>query len=131
MGQGTVKSQHPAARKAIAAALAACALLAAGCAQKAKNDPLAGGGGLTGRWVSSDNVFTAEFRDGAFSSVANDTGETLSTGNYIVVSTTEIKLDWYGTLSRQQNSATCQRPAVDQLNCADGAGRRFSLRKIG
>lgn len=107
------------------------ALAVAGCESGKKADPLAGGGGLAGRWVSSDSVFTAEFRDGSFVSTANDTGETLSTGSYIVLSVNEIRLEWVGNLSKQQNVATCQRPSVDVLNCTDQAGRSFSLRKTG
>ena len=38
------------------------AILLASCAKDAKIDPLAGGGGLSGKWVSGDNVFTAELR---------------------------------------------------------------------
>lgn len=106
-------------------------LAVAGCESNKKANPLAGGGGLAGRWVSSDSVFTAEFRDGSFASTANDTGETLSTGTYIVVSTNEVRLDWIGNLSRQQNRASCQRPSVDVLNCTDQAGRTFSLQKSG
>ncbi|MCB1415465.1 MAG: hypothetical protein KDJ64_03530 [Nitratireductor sp.] len=103
-----------------------------GCeTQGKKANPLAGGGGLSGSWISSDSVFTAEFQDGSFTSRANDTGETLSTGNYIVVSANEVRLEWIGNLSRQQNVASCQRPSVDILNCTDQAGRAFSLRKTG
>ena len=107
------------------------ALAVTGCQSGKKADPLAGGGGLAGRWVSSDSVFTAEFRDGSFVSTANDTGETLSTGSYIVLSVNEVRLEWVGNLSKQRNVATCQRPSVDLLNCTDQASRSFSLRKTG
>ncbi|WP_075997351.1 hypothetical protein [Salaquimonas pukyongi] len=111
-------------------AVLVAAIAIAGCDTPGKKaNPLAGGGGLAGQWISSDSVFTAEFRDGSFVSTANDTGETLSTGSYIVLSVNEVRLNWTGNLSRQQNTATCQRPSVDVLNCTDQAGRTFSLRK--
>ena len=102
-----------------------------GCETGKKANPLAGGGGLAGRWISADSVFSAEFQDGSFVSTANDTGETLSTGSYIVVSVNEVRLEWVGNLSQQRNVATCQRPSVDILNCTDQSGRAFSLRKTG
>ena len=107
------------------------AVAVSGCETGKKANPLAGGGGLAGRWISADSVFSAEFQDGSFVSTANDTGETLSTGSYIVVSVNEVRLEWVGNLSQQRNVATCQRPSVDILNCTDQSGRAFSLRKTG
>lgn len=98
--------------------------------KEAKIDPLAGGGGLTGKWVSTDNVFTAQLDNGNFFSTANDTGEVLSEGTYVVISATEIKMNWRGKLSQQENSANCQRDGVGVLNCTDIAGKGFSLRKV-
>ena len=94
-----------------------------------KIDPLAGGGGLTGDWVSADNVFSAQLANGKFVSTANDTGETLSEGQYIVISASEIRLDWRGRLSGKDNSANCQRQGPDVLTCTDLAGKTFTLRK--
>jgi hypothetical protein len=99
------------------------------CAKDGKIDPLAGGGGLAGTWLSSDNVFTAEFVDGSFVSKANDTGEVLSEGSYVVSSVSEIKLSWRGRLSGQDNSANCSRPEANRLTCVDAAGRAFTLNK--
>ena len=101
------------------------------CNKSAKVDPLAGGGGLAGSWVSGDNVFTADLSAGQFVSRANDTGATLSEGRYYAVSASEVRLNWRGNLSKQDNSATCQRQGLDVMNCTDQAGRTFSLRKIG
>jgi hypothetical protein len=95
----------------------------------AKIDPVAGGGGLTGKWVSSDNVFTAQLDNGNFFSTANDTGEVLSEGTYIVISASEIRMNWQGKLSQQSNSANCLRQGVDVLICTDLAGKGFTLRK--
>lgn len=106
------------------------AAIVSGCNTQPKDDPLAGGGGLVGNWVSGDNVFTAELDNGRFISRANDTGEVLSEGEYLVASAEEVRLTWEGRLSQQSNSATCQRPDVAILNCVDQAGRSFTLRKL-
>lgn len=110
-------------------AIVAGALALSACQQRGKIDPLAGGGGLTGNWVSGDNVFTARFDDGAFTATANDTGAMISQGSYVVVSTEELRLEWLGLITNQSNSATCQRPDATLLNCTDASGRRFTLRK--
>lgn len=99
------------------------------CDKAEKIDPLAGGGGLNGQWRSGDNVFIADFSDGAFVSRATDTGEILANGRYIVVSTTEVRLEWSGRLSQQNNTAVCNRQGLDNLNCTDQEGRSFSLAK--
>jgi len=109
----------------VAMALSACQT------KDAKIDPLAGGGGLTGKWVSSDNVFSAQLDNGNFYSTANDTGEILSEGKYIVVSASEIKLEWRGRLSGLDNSARCQRQGTDLMTCTDQAGKSFTLQKVG
>lgn len=102
-----------------------------GCSTNGKDDPLAGGGGLAGRWVSGDNVFSAEMNDGSFTAIANDTGNILSQGSYIVLSASEVKLDWRGNVTGQENTAVCTRPDVGTLNCRDQAGKTFVLRKTG
>lgn len=124
---------RPFARRRIAGTVGmgvCAALMLSACQSKdAKVDPLAGGGGLTGSWVSADNVFTAQMNNGRFISVANDTGETLSEGSYYVVSASEVQLNWTGKLSQQANSARCQREGEALMNCTDQAGRTFTLRK--
>lgn len=118
-------------KPAMAMLMAGAMLAAAGCQQRGKIDPIAGGGGLTGSWVSSDNVFTARFDDGAFTATANDTGAMISQGSYVVVSTEELRLEWLGLITNQRNSATCTRPDATVLSCTDASGRSFSLRKQG
>ncbi len=115
--------------KPVLAGLLAVGVLSSCQSKDAKIDPLAGGGGLTGSWVSGDNVFTAQLRNGKFTSTANDTGEVLSEGEYIVISAKVVELTWRGRLSQQFNSANCQRDGEAVLNCTDTAGKTFTLRK--
>ncbi|MFK7902212.1 MAG: hypothetical protein AB8B49_05145 [Nitratireductor sp.] len=103
----------------------------AGCNDKEVIDPLAGGGGLAGEWVSGDNVFTAQFVNGNFLAVANDTGSKLSEGSYTVISASEVRMNWLGVVSGQNNAAVCQRPDASRMNCTDQTGKTFTLKKKG
>ncbi len=107
----------------------ACLMLVA-CNTPPKVDPLAGGGGLSGSWVSTDGVFTAELSNGRFTSRANDTGEVLSQGSYVVASAEQVQLRWRSQARNEDSLANCTREGVEVLNCTDQAGRPFSLRKV-
>ena len=110
--------------------LVSLSILLSACSNKADPiDPLAGGGGLSGEWVSSDNVFTATFNNGNFLAIANDTGGKISEGNYFVTSAAEIQLNWRGVVSGTNNSAICKRPDAQILNCTDTQGKTFRLVK--
>ena len=84
---------------------------------------------LNGSWASSDGVYTAEFLNGSFSAVANDTGTLISQGEYIAISETQIQLKWNGLVSGTSNQADCMRQEDNQLNCVDVKGNKFSLRR--
>jgi len=99
------------------------------CSTKPKDDPLAGGGGLKGNWVSGDGVFTAELSDGSFVSRAADTGEVLTQGTYIVASADSVQLNWRSIARNEDSTANCVRQGIDLLTCTDQAGRSFTLRK--
>lgn len=104
-------------------------IVLAGCNKAEKIDPTAGGGGLSGKWLSSDNVFTAEFNDGIFIATANDTQSIISQGSYIVISVVQVRLNWRGNVTGLDNSAVCQRPDPNLLECVDAGGKNFTLRK--
>ena len=110
-------------------ALAAVLALTA-CGQDAKINPTAGGGGLTGTWRPDTGGYTARFDNGAFSTVAADTGNVISQGGYVAVSEKEVQLQWKSNVTGMDNTATCNRPSPDVLNCTDGGGRSFVLRRL-
>jgi len=82
-----------------------------------------------GSWASSDGIYTAEFNNGTFRSVANDTGEVLSQGNYTVNSETALQISWRGNVSGKFNSANCTKPDANTMNCVDESGKSFSLQR--
>ncbi|MGI9401740.1 MAG: hypothetical protein ACR2O0_10835 [Rhizobiaceae bacterium] len=113
--------------KAVSAVLGL--LVLASCAT-AKIDPTIGGGGITGKWAPDGGGYTALFNNGQFSTTAEDTGNIISQGSYIAVSTTEVTLKWTSNVTGLENTATCQRPDPVVLNCTDGGGKSFTLRKL-
>lgn len=110
--------------------LVSAALLAllAGC-QTVEVNPTAGGGGLTGTWLPTGGGYTANFRHGAFSTVASDTGNVISQGSYIAISESEVELKWTSNITGAENIAKCQRPDANTLNCTDDGGRQFVLNR--
>ena len=84
---------------------------------------------LNGSWASSDGVYVAEFRNGNFRAIANDTGGVISQGNYIALSESKIQLSWNGVVSGKSNSAECIKPSSNQLDCVDQNGIKFTLRR--
>lgn len=112
--------------KAVCSALGLLAL--ASCAGP-KIDPTAGGGGITGNWAPDGGGYTAIFNNGQFSTTAADTGNIISQGSYLAVSTTEVTLNWTSNITGLQNSARCERPDPVVLNCTDDGGKTFTLRK--
>ena len=86
----------------------------AACSQRGKpaGPPIA-----NGTWASTDGVYTATFANGSFRATANDTGETLSQGRYIVKSKDQLRIEWQGNVSRTENSAECTKPSTEEMNC--------------
>lgn len=107
-------------------ALAVVGAMLVGCQS---NKEVAGPPLLNGNWASSDGVYTAEFRNGSFRAVANDTGGVISEGSYVALSDSNVKLSWTGIVSGRSNSAECLKPNPDQLDCVDQNGNKFSLKR--
>ncbi|MEM7069569.1 MAG: hypothetical protein AAF478_11880 [Pseudomonadota bacterium] len=108
------------------AAIVAMAIFAAACNP---NKDVAGPPLLNGKWASSDGIYTAEFLNGSFRAIANDSGAVISEGEYIALSETQIQLKWNGLVSGRSNQADCIKQEDHQLNCVDLNGNKFSLRR--
>ena len=106
------------------------AVLALAACQSAKVNPTAGGGGLAGNWAPTTGGYTAIFRAGTFQTVATDTSNVISQGNYVVQSEKMVKLNWSSNVTGLANSAQCDRPNPNSLNCTDAGGKTFTLNRI-
>ena len=109
----------------------ACLLAAAGILLSAcnQNKEVAGPPLLNGQWASSDGVYTAQFLNGSFKAVANDTGGIISEGEYIALTEERIQLKWNGLVSGKSSEAECMKSGDNQLDCVDINGNKFSLRR--
>jgi hypothetical protein len=104
--------------------------LVSGC-ESAKINPTAGGGGITGNWLPESGGYTAVFDNGRFSTTATDTGNIISQGGYFAVSASHVQLRWTSNITGLENSADCNRPQANTLNCTDAGGKKFVLRRAG
>ncbi|MEM8649546.1 MAG: hypothetical protein AAGF54_03355 [Pseudomonadota bacterium] len=84
---------------------------------------------LNGNWASSDGVYVAEFNNGSFRAVANDTGAVISEGRYIALAENKVQIKWNGLVSGTTNEAECIKPEANQMDCVDQNGNRFTLRR--
>ncbi len=105
------------------------ATVALGACQTDKVNPTAGGGGLAGNWNPDTGGYTAQFDNGRFTTVASDTGNVISQGGYLVISEKQVDLNWTSNVTGTQNTANCARPDLNTLNCTDGGGKSFVLRR--
>ncbi len=113
-------------KQAVGLGMAVAVLALVGCSQ---NKETAGPPILNGKWASSDGVYTAEFLNGSFMAVANDSGTVISEGEYVALSETQIQIKWNGLVSGRSNQADCLRQENNQLDCVDLNGNKFSLRR--
>ncbi len=105
------------------------ATLAMTACQTDKINPTAGGGGLSGDWRPDGGGYTAKFENGKFTTLALDTGNVISQGGYLAISETQVDLNWVSNITGTSNTATCARPDLNTLNCTDGGGKPFVLRR--
>lgn len=110
-------------------AVIAAGVAISGCGRDGRINPTAGGGGLQGSWLPDGGGYTATFDNGRFLTTASDTGNIISQGGYFAVSESEVQLTWMSNITGLENTASCQRPQVDTLNCTDGGGKSFTLRR--
>ncbi|MEZ5789312.1 MAG: hypothetical protein R3D34_00390 [Nitratireductor sp.] len=109
--------------------LVATTFLVVGCKTEGKINPTAGGGGLAGDWRPDGGGYTAQLQNGVFTTIAGDTGNVISQGNYIAISETQVNLQWTSNITGAPNSAQCARPDPNTLNCTDAGGKTFVLRR--
>jgi hypothetical protein len=92
--------------------------------------PGGGGGpapsGVDGQWLSADGVATSTFSAGTFTTTANDTGNKLAEGTY-VVSGASVSISGTSVIRQTPIAFNCLLASPKQMNCTSSAGQQFSL----
>lgn len=82
---------------------------------------------IEGEWLSTDGVATSRFFGGRFETIANDTGNTISEGNYGRRGENVYEINGQSLLRQAPISFNCMMISATQLNCTAAAGNQFSL----
>jgi hypothetical protein len=82
--------------------------------------------GVDGQWLSADGVATSTFSGGAFTTTANDTGNKLAEGTYVVSGAT-VSINGTSVIRQTPISFNCLLASPKQMNCTSSAGQQFSL----
>jgi len=122
------KTDRRSSARAGVVSLCLCVLAVSGC-ETTKINPTAGGGGLAGDWRPDSGGYVARFENGRFSTIASDTQNVISQGGYVAVSEQQVDLNWTSNVTGTANTATCTRPDNNTLDCKDGGGKPFVLRR--
>lgn len=120
--------------RAMLATVAAAATLA-GCVAPGPN----GGGpmgtaarsGFEGEWISTDGVAISRFSGGIFETVATDTGNKLSDGNYHQTDARTVAITVRSLIRQTTSNVNCALVTASQLNCTSSTGQQFTLMRRG
>lgn len=115
----------------VACSVAALGLLA-GCvidapAPGARFTPRTTTGAAEGNWGDTGGVATSTFRNGTFTSYANDTGNPLAQGSYRYVDSRTIEVNFTSLVRQQQVRTNCLLVNNTQMNCTSNTGSQFTL----
>jgi hypothetical protein len=83
--------------------------------------------GIEGEWVSTDGVAVTQFSEGAFQTVALDTGKKLADGSYRMVGAQAAEIRMRSLIRQTRSNINCALVSVEQLNCTASGGRQFVL----
>jgi len=114
------------ARGSILAGVIIALAALAGCQSAGPKGPAQAMGGVEGDWMSSDGVATSRFAAGTFTTTANDSGNKLAEGSYLVSGTT-VQITGTSVIRQSPISFNCLLVNPRQLNCTSSAGQQFSL----
>ena len=71
---------------------------------------------IEGSWASADGIFTATFRDGHFTSVANSSKAVLTEGSYQKDGNT-VRMSWFSSRTQRQEAAVCTFSSPNAVRC--------------
>ncbi|WP_348639314.1 hypothetical protein [Aquamicrobium sp. LC103] len=123
------------ARRFYAAAPVAALMALAGC-QATDVPPMSGGGPVAaaprpspvdGEWAGSDGASYSRFSGGIFQTLANDTGNTLAEGRFVMRDQNTVQITGTSMIRQQPISFNCLMVSPTQLNCTSSGGQQFSL----
>ncbi len=117
-------------KRLIPTAMLMASVFLAGCQAFGGGTPIAAApppDPISGQWVDSSGVGTATLQAGRFTNVANDTGNKLAEGNYVLRSPTTVDLNFRSLVRNTDVAATCLIVDQNQMNCTSSTGSQFSL----
>lgn len=84
-----------------------------------------------GEWLSTDGVAISRFSGGVFETVATDTGNKLSDGNYQQTDGRTVAITVRSLIRQTTSNVNCALATPSQLNCTSSTGQQFSLMRRG
>lgn len=85
--------------------------------------------GIEGNWIDEQGTGQTIFANGTFRTVATDTGQTLSQGNYSMRDARTIEISGQSLIREAPVRFNCQMASQAQLNCTAQSGQNFVLRR--
>lgn len=119
--------------RAMLATVAAAAALAGCVAPGPDGGPMgtAARSGFEGEWISTDGVAISRFSGGIFETVATDTGNKLSDGNYHQTDARTVAITVRSLIRQTTSNVNCALVTPSQLNCTSSTGQQFTLMRRG
>lgn len=87
--------------------------------------------GFEGEWISTDGVAISRFSGGIFETVATDTGNKLSDGNYHQTDARTVAITVRSLIRQTTSTVNCAMVNPTQLNCTSSTGQQFTLMRRG
>lgn len=84
--------------------------------------------GIEGNWLDEQGTGQTTFANGTFRTVATDTGQTLSQGNYSMSGGT-VQISGQSLIRNAPVRFNCSQAGQSQLNCTSENNQRFVLRR--
>ncbi len=82
---------------------------------------------MEGDWIGTDGVAISRFSNGAFETIATDTGNKLAQGRYNFRDSRTIDITLTSLIRQTTSSVACTMVTPTQLNCTSATGNQFTL----
>jgi len=115
------------AATALSAILAGCQMSPGGPPPMRGPAPMSPGSGIEGNWIDQAGTGITVFRSGHFETIASDSGQRLSEGNYRLRDDRIVEINGTSIIRQTAVSFNCAVATPSQLNCTAGSGQQFIL----